>query len=124
MPHARDISPVLLIEDDDDTRETMQLLLELKGFRVSTARDGREGLRAIENGEEPCIILLDWMMPRMNGREFLEALRNDARFAHIPVIVVTAFAGQDPSIPARHLKKPVSTDELVSEVSAYCCDSC
>ena len=98
----------------------MQLLLELKGFRVLAARNGREGLRVLDDDDRPCLILLDWMMPVMNGREFLEAIREDPRHADIPVIVVTAFSGHDKSIPARHLKKPVSTDELISEVSAHC----
>jgi CheY-like chemotaxis protein len=87
---------------------------------VISARNGREGLRALQQGNAPCIILLDWMMPVMNGPEFLEAIERDPQYADIPILVVTAFAGKDNTIPARHLQKPVSTEDLLREVRACC----
>lgn len=123
MTHTLGKSPVLLIEDDDDTRETMQLLLELKGFDISTASNGREGLDLLERGLEPCIILLDWMMPVMSGREFMQAVKTHPNYSKIPVLVVTAFSGQDRSIPTDHLKKPISTERLLVALSAHCATS-
>lgn len=120
MPHTDGNASVLLIEDDDDTRENLQLLLELKGFRVRAAANGREGLRVLDEGEATCLILLDWMMPIMNGREFLDSVRSHPRHSGIPVVVVTAHSGLDPAIPSRHLKKPVEMEDLVREVSAHC----
>ncbi len=120
MSHTLGISPILIVEDDDDTRESLQELLELKGFRTLSAENGREGLRVLKEAGWACVILLDWMMPVMNGRQFLRAISSDARYRDIPVIVVTAFSGTDPGIPDRHLSKPVPVDVLVREVSAHC----
>lgn len=71
--------PVLIVEDDDDTRELLLLLLEGAGYRVSEARDGREGLARLRVTRGPLVVLLDWWMPRMDG---LQMLGLAARLAH------------------------------------------
>jgi CheY-like chemotaxis protein len=58
---------ILVIEDDTDLRETLKDLLEMEGFNVVTASNGWEGLRQIEQNGQPCLILLDLMMPMRNG---------------------------------------------------------
>src|SRR5262249_46871237 len=63
-------APVLLIDDHDDVREGLRMLLEADGWIVETARDGREALNKIAGGLRPCIILLELMSPVMNGLEF------------------------------------------------------
>ena len=90
MPHQ----PIFVIEDDADLRETMKDLLEMEGFSVMTAENGREGLKLIERNGKPCLILLDMMMPVMNGWEFLEAMQRDqqALLWQTRVTVVTAAA--------------------------------
>ncbi|HEV3364181.1 MAG TPA: response regulator [Acidimicrobiia bacterium] len=88
--HCRDRNaPVLVVEDDADTREMLQRMLEREGFEVAQAADGRAGLdRVAEN--RPSLILLDLLMPQMNGFEFLAELQTRPEWRSIPVVVVTA----------------------------------
>ena len=88
--HCQDrTAPVLVVEDDADTREMLQRMLEREGFTVVQAADGRAGLdRVAENC--PSLILLDLLMPQMNGFEFLAELQARPQWRSIPVVVVTA----------------------------------
>ena len=118
---------IVVIEDDTDLRETMKDLLEIKGFSVTTASNGREGLELIERNGKPCLILLDLMMPEMNGWEFLETLQRDqpALLAQTPVAVISAAADMaDVSqYGCSQFKKPVSVDRLYQLAQAHC-DEC
>jgi CheY-like chemotaxis protein len=58
---------ILIVEDEKDIRESLKMLLELEGYSVFTAKDGKEGLEILKNLESPCLILLDLLMPVMNG---------------------------------------------------------
>ena len=84
-----DICPVLLVEDDTGTREVMARTLEKAGWTVSEAGNGQEALD-IMSGLQPRLILLDLMMPVMDGFDFLTAMRARPEWLHIPVIVITA----------------------------------
>jgi CheY-like chemotaxis protein len=84
-----DICPVLLVEDDTETREVMARTLEKAGWTVSEAGNGQEALD-IMSGLQPRLILLDLMMPVMDGFDFLTAMRARPEWLHIPVIVITA----------------------------------
>ncbi len=84
-----DVSSVLLIEDDIETREVMARTLKKAGWEVSEAGDGQQALDAM-NEVQPRLILLDLMMPVMDGFEFLAAMRAHPEWQHIPVIVITA----------------------------------
>ena len=84
-----DVCPVLLVEDDAETREIMARTLEKAGWAVSGAGNGQEALDVMET-MQPRLILLDLMMPVMDGFGFLAALRARPEWQHIPVIVVTA----------------------------------
>lgn len=113
---------ILIIEDDYDIRETFKQLLELEGYEVMTAANGKEGLETLKRMQRPCVILLDLMMPVMNGWEFLNAQKNDPALADIPVVVVTA-AGKDKekSVDAAgYIKKPVELQALLDTVKQYC----
>jgi CheY-like chemotaxis protein len=81
--------PVLLVEDDETTREMMRSMLQREGWRVSEAANGREGLDRVAQAI-PNVILLDLMMPEMDGFEFLDQLRRNERWRSIPVVVITA----------------------------------
>lgn len=83
------MSPVLVVEDDKDIRETMGLVLEGEGYEVVTAPNGREALRLLQTGLRPSIILLDLMMPVMSGWELRERMLRDPTMADIPTIVIT-----------------------------------
>lgn len=114
---------VLVVEDDLDIRETFQQLLEIEGYRVLTAGNGQEGIDVLKRADElPCLILLDLMMPVMNGWEFLEVQKSDPKIARIPVVVVTA-AGKEKErtvSAAGFLKKPIELDTLLATVARYC----
>jgi CheY-like chemotaxis protein len=88
--HCQDgTAPVLVVEDDADTREMLQRMLEREGFTVTEAADGRAGLDRVAE-KRPSLILLDLLMPQMNGFEFLAELQTRPEWRSIPVVVVTA----------------------------------
>jgi CheY-like chemotaxis protein len=115
---------VLLVEDDPDLRETTALLLEDEGYRVCAAANGLEALNQLLDGPVPGVILLDLLMPVMNGWEFRAQQQRDPRLAPIPVVVVTASRDHLPSslFPegSAVLRKPVALDELLANVRRYC----
>src|SRR5262249_28646129 len=84
-----DHQAVLLIEDDTATREMLRRALEKEGWGVAEARTGRDGREQVD-GKTRAMILLDLMMPEMDGFEFMEALRRSASPPRVPVIVITA----------------------------------
>jgi CheY-like chemotaxis protein len=80
---------VLLVEDDPATRAVSRRTLEGAGWSVTEARHGREGLARLAE-QAPALVLLDLMMPEMDGFEFLEAMRANEAWHRVPVVVVTA----------------------------------
>lgn len=113
---------VFIVEDDGDTREMLGRFLELEGYRVETAANGLLALERLNAGVGACVILLDLMMPVMDGWQFRQAQIRDAALANIPVIVVSA-AGRDrlDRIQAdAYLSKPVDLDELLGKVTQFC----
>jgi signal transduction histidine kinase/CheY-like chemotaxis protein len=81
--------PVLLVEDDPSTRALTRKMLEKEGWRVSEAENGRDALQSMER-ERPRLILLDLMMPEMDGFEFAERVRRHSEWRSIPIVVLTA----------------------------------
>lgn len=115
---------VLIVEDDTDVRDEMELALDRLGYRVLTAAHGGEAL-AILRGEpiRPSLILLDWMMPVMDGMSFLGHTASDPRYASIPVVVVSAVArmARIPTLcVAAVVAKPVRLRALVDIVDRIC----
>jgi CheY-like chemotaxis protein len=114
---------VLIVEDDRDTREMLERFLQLEGFDVRTAPNGHAALESLQTAGSPCVILLDLMMPVMNGWQFREAQAQHPQLARIPVVVVTA-AGSRSDIPAIHadgwLSKPVDFDQLLEKIGEFC----
>jgi DNA-binding response OmpR family regulator len=110
---------VLLVDDDPAIRGFTSMLLEYEGFTVITACDGAEGLRRVRE-EEPEAVLLDMMMPGVDGRDFLEQWRQDAAYRPVPVIVVTAWSddvcADDLGVQAI-LTKPFNLDRLVLQLT-------
>jgi DNA-binding response OmpR family regulator len=81
--------PVLAIEDDELVREALKRSLKLYGFQVHLAKDGQEGLK-LAHEAKPAFILLDWMMPKMDGLEVLSELKHSKKTQEIPVFMLTA----------------------------------
>jgi CheY-like chemotaxis protein len=120
----RPTSTVLVVEDEPDMRQLMVGLLRGDGYDAIGAAGGREALRSLrDGGVRPCLILLDLVMPDMNGWEFRAELQDDAHLASIPFIVVSgyvqALAKQPPGAVAQ-LEKPIDLDELLALVARYC----
>ena len=110
---------VLLVDDDDALREVTAETIENAGYRVVQAADGREALDKMRD-LSPCIVLLDLMMPVMDGWAVVSAMDDDPDLAQVPVCVVSA---QDRLAPPRNvcvLKKPVKVDSLLTTVVQHC----
>ncbi len=111
---------VLLIEDDVDVRALLKEVLETEGYRVCEAGNGMDGLKSLRQNSGIGLIVLDLRMPVMDGRLFLEFLHKESQFAEIPVIFLSADAGQEQVRGAREiLKKPVDFDLLLNLVHRH-----
>jgi CheY-like chemotaxis protein len=109
----RRVRQVLVVEDDDDIRELLAALLMDAGYEVQTASNGLEALRAAL-ASPPDVIVLDLMMPVMNGWEFLRAQGSDPRLARIPVVAVSAsFPSDEVDVSAR-VAKPYELRTLLA----------
>jgi CheY-like chemotaxis protein len=113
---------VLIVEDDADLRDMMAQLLTLEGFNATTVANGREALDYLTLGDRPDVILLDLMMPVMDGWEFRRRQQADPVMSTVPVIVLSAID----QARAAHvnadafLKKPLDFDRLLTLVRGYC----
>jgi len=115
--------PVLIVDDDLDIRELLAEALEELGFDVVTAANGLEAITLVRNmTTPPSIILLDLMMPVLDGYGFLEQRAKEAMLAAIPVAVISAGHGLDPSRlseAARIIPKPIDVGMLVSVINDF-----
>jgi CheY-like chemotaxis protein len=113
---------VMVIEDDEDTREALVELLRAEGYTTEGAADGRNALEVLHKGLfKPDVIVLDLYMPTMGGREFKAALKNLPDFAHIPVIFVTGSSPLTSTPDAfETLQKPMDVNELLEVVRRGC----
>jgi CheY-like chemotaxis protein len=113
---------VMVVDDDDDIRETLAGLLEDEGYQVAAFPTGQDALDALKGGMEPRVILLDLMMPVMDGAEFRREQVADPTLASIPVILITA-AGLERvqrSDYSEVLRKPLKIDRVLDVIAAYC----
>jgi DNA-binding response OmpR family regulator len=114
---------VLVVEDEDQARELLTELLTFEGFKALGFSNGAEALTYLETAPAPPrLIILDILMPVMNGRQLRAEMLKKKEFAEIPVIVVTAL---DPAEagdlkPVRVISKPIDLDALVKAVRAIC----
>ncbi len=110
---------VLVVDDDPDICEVIQTVLEVHGYRVVTARDGVDALEQLRAGERPSMIILDLMMPRMNGLQFRDEQTRDPALRAIPVLVLTGDGRADAKAAAlgvEGLRKPVELATLLDAV--------
>ena len=111
---------VLIVDDDPDCVDALRYLLEDRGYRVHTAQNGLEALQYFEAGGRPCIVILDVMMPVMDGLEFLDRRRVDPVLAATPVIVLTATDARLSASEEVVLRKPVDFSALIEQIEAAC----
>lgn len=105
---------VLIVDDDDGFRESLSALLSLEGYEVQEAANGAEGLARMSKSPRPEVVLIDLMMPVMDGWELVRAMKKDPELARIPSAVVSAARAPD-SIPETIpvFAKPFSVDALL-----------
>jgi CheY-like chemotaxis protein len=121
----RSPKPVLIVDDDPGVRGLLVDLLEDEGYQVASAANGEEALALLRSGTaRPCVILLDLMMPVMNGWQFRGEQQSDPALASIPTLVLSA--GENLARTATTLdaqaffSKPIDLDALLQTVAAFC----
>lgn len=115
---------VLVVDDDADLQDALGDVLSSTGYSPAFAGDGQSALEYLRSHEPPALILLDLMMPRMDGIQFRAEQRADPALADIPVVVLSADSKLQQKLkelmPAGHLAKPVSLDRLLEVVGRFC----
>jgi CheY-like chemotaxis protein len=123
---ARPCAGVLVVDDDESIREAVSQALREAGYEVATANNGRQALDWLHEREiHPCVILLDLMMPVMDGKAFREAQLQDPVLAEVPVVVLTADGRAaalkaSPRDAAPRLAKPIRLEALLNVIAGYC----
>jgi CheY-like chemotaxis protein len=114
---------VLVIDDNPAIRESIRVVLEGSGYQVTVAEDGQQGLDYLRGGLRPGVILLDLLMPVMDGWQFLREIRQDAELTLIPTVIITAADEAQAKEVARgaagYLQKPVNLQDVASFVRRY-----
>lgn len=112
---------ILIIEDDDAIREMMASILEIEGHRTVMAKNGKEGIEALQSEVPPDVVLLDMMMPVMNGWQVLDFLRTNATTRQIPVVIVSAYGETARAArPKAFVPKPVQLKTLLDAIERSC----
>ena len=115
---------ILVVDDEKDITETLSFMLKASGYDVITASDGEEGLKSAKE-ENPDLIILDVMMPKINGYKIARLLKYDNKYKHIPIIMVTA-RGQDSDKligeetgADEYITKPFEFEEVLKSVRKH-----
>jgi len=120
------VSPkkILIVDDEVDLVETIRFPLEMEGFQVLVSYNGEEGLN-LARKENPNLILLDLMLPKLDGYKVCRLLKFDERYKHIPILMLTAKTQEKDRILGmetgadEYITKPFDLDQLVEKVKAY-----
>ncbi len=114
---------ILIVDDEQNIAISVEFLMKREGFEVTVARDGEEGLQRIRN-DRPDLVLLDVMMPKLNGFQVCEAVRADPELANVRIVMLTA-KGREAEINKgmslgadAYIPKPFATSDLVSKVTS------
>ncbi len=119
------MSSILLVDDDPDVYKVTNLVLARAGYEVAWAKDGVEAVSALASADLPDLVLLDIMMPRMDGHELLLTIRQDPRLRHLPVLMLTALREAEDMQRARemgalgYIVKPFRAGDLLSRVGKF-----
>ncbi len=117
-------NPILVVDDETEMRDRLRLLLQLEGFAVETATNGRDALDQLQAGLRPCVIVMHLMMPVMNGVEFRQQQVQDPELARIPVITYSGLAELDrrrgASLGSVGSRAPKDIDGILALVRQHC----
>jgi len=119
----RSVRPVIIVDDDEDTRDVLEELLSAEGFHIVTARNGFEAIQKADAAPEPCAIILDGRMPLMSGIEFLNYREKSDKMSRIPVIFVSGDADAIRAVSEKGaiaFRKPYAIDALIERVREHC----
>lgn len=113
---------ILLVEDDYSLRQTIKIVLASSGFTVDTACNGQEALRYLNQHGTPALMLLDMMMPVMNGPELLDKLIQEGRHNDFPIVILSAVADDEVANPYKYpaIVKPVRMQTLLDLAKQHC----
>jgi CheY-like chemotaxis protein len=114
----------MVVDDDADIRDSIGDILELRGYRVTRAANGREALERLRSGPKPCLILLDLMMPVLNGWEFREQQSTDEALKSVPVVIISGDGSADQKAAkigvSEYLRKPLELSNILDVVRRHC----
>jgi len=120
----KQIKTVLIVEDDNDISDVLTQILQYEGYAVNTVGNGLEALEFLRKSEPPGLILLDLMMPVMDGWQFRAEQQKDPELAKIPVVIVSAdgrvYQKATSIGAAGYLKKPIELETLLDIVARHC----
>jgi len=112
----------MIVDDDADIRQLMKIFLEAEGYKVTVACDGLDALEQLKAGARPRLILLDLMMPRMDGEQFLREMRS-SKSANIPVVIIAGHCtARDKAQQLKAvscLMKPIEFDDLLRTLRQF-----
>lgn len=124
MTTSKSSDVVLLVDDDADIRAVISLVLDVRGFTVVSLANGREALEWLRSEGRACVILLDLMMPELNGWEFRQLQVQDPELADIPVVILSGVGRLEDEADVLRaeaiLPKPVDLAELTETVARHC----
>jgi CheY-like chemotaxis protein len=121
MTHNRRI---LVVEDDVTIKQAIAYLLKLEGYEVELASNGQDALEKLQDGYSPCLIILDLMMPVMDGMEFMRKFQADSSIPHPPVVVLSGDGRVKEKTESlavvESILKPVSIEKILDIAQRYC----
>jgi len=117
---TRERHQILVVDDDEGIREAMVSILQVMGYSVASAINGKDALDFLRNAATPDLIISDLAMPVMDGRQFRREQVKEPRLAKIPVIVVSALSDQTDIDANEIFIKPVEVEILLAAVDRYC----
>lgn len=118
---SRAAHTILVVDDDEQTRKSLHEVLEAEGYGVVTAANGQEALEKLNEGDAPSLILLDLMMPVMDGWQFLALQKSNPPSRRIPIVLLSGMAFiQDAPGVADFISKPIRADKLLACIRRFC----
>ena len=118
------MTKILIVDDEKDIVETLSFMLQAKGYEIISAYDGEEGLKLAKE-EKPDLIILDVMMPKINGYKICRLLKYDAKYKNIPIIMVTARSQDNYKLIGEetganeYITKPFEFSDVLNVINKY-----